>query len=109
MKKVLFAVLFLAGCNSLIKNQNDSEKLIKLDAEPKDCVYLYKIQSQAAVYSSEDAERYLENQIAEDNSVGGNAYFVTDQAKRPNRWIPFAPENTFVLSANVYNCSKLKK
>ena len=105
MKKIFagLAVLALAACGGMIKNENGSELLTKLDGEPTGCVYLYKIESEISVYDSDDARRYLENRIA-DQARGGNAYWITSQRTRPNEWVIFGPERAFILTANVYDC-----
>ena len=96
-------VLGLAACGGYIKNQNGSEYLVKLDAEPVGCKFLYKLESEVSVYDAEDARRYLENRIM-DQARPGNAYLITSQRTRPNEWVVFGPERSFVLAANVYNC-----
>ena len=93
----------LAACGGLVKNENGSEYLTQLDAEPMGCTYLYKIESEVSVYDADDARRYLENRIA-DQARGGNAYWITSQRTRPNEWVIFGPERAFVLAANVYDC-----
>ena len=105
MKKIfsVFAVLALAACNNLIKNENGSEFLTQLNGEPMGCTYLYKIETEASVYDSDDARRYLENRIV-DQARGGNAYWITSQRTRPNEWVIFGPERAFILTANVYDC-----
>ncbi len=105
MKKVLsvLAVVALAACGGMIKNENGSEFLTQLDGEPTACVYLYKIESEVSVYDADDARRYLENRIA-DQARGGNAYWITSQRTRPNEWVVFGPERAFILTANVYDC-----
>lgn len=103
-KFALYSLLLtLFACGGFIKNENGSEYIVKLDSEPTGCVFLYKIESEVSVYDSEDAQRYLENRIA-DNSRPGNAYFVTSQRTRPNEWVVFGPERAFILTANVYDC-----
>lgn len=109
-KSFIFCVvlLILSACGGFIKNENGSEFITKLDSEPNDCTYLYKIESNVSVYNADDARRYLENTIA-DQETPGNAYFITDQKKKPSaKRIIFGPENTFVLTANVYDCPRLK-
>lgn len=101
--KVLFLCVVLAGCGNLVKNENGSQYITKLDAEPIGCTFLYKIESEVSVYDSEDARRYLENRIA-DQARGGNAYWIVSQRTRPNEWVIFGPERTFILAANVYEC-----
>lgn len=103
----LLLCLFLLACGGYIKNENGSEYLVKLDAEPVGCVFLYKLESEVSVYDAEDARRYLENRIA-DQSRPGNAYWVTSQRTRPNEWVVFGPERAFVLTANVYDCPNVR-
>lgn len=106
MKKtfaIFTAILALAGCGGMIKNENGSEYLTQLDAEPIGCTFLYKLESEVSVYDADDARRYLENRIA-DQARPGNAYWITSQRTRPNEWVIFGPERSFVLVANVYDC-----
>lgn len=99
-------ILSVAACGGLVKNKNGSEFLIRLDAEPIGCAYLYKIQTDVSVYNIEDARRYMENAIVE-KTVSGNAYWITSQTTKQNDWVFFGPERSFVLNANVYNCPHL--
>lgn len=105
MKKFLsiFALFTVAACGGMVKNENGSEHLVQLTAEPVGCTYLYKIESEVSVYDVADARRYLENRIA-DNARGGNAYWITSSRTRPNEWVVFGPERAFIMTANVYNC-----
>ena len=105
MKKVLFAIsaVALAACGGMVKNQNGSEYITQLKAEPIGCTFLYKLEAESSVYDVDDARRYLENKIA-DQARPGNAYWITSQRTRPNEWVIFGPERTFVMVANVYDC-----
>ena len=105
MKKVffLFGILALAACGGMIKNENGSELIKQLDAEPIGCTFLYKLESEVSVYDADDARRYMENRIA-DQARPGNAYWIVSQRTRPNEWVIFGPERSFVLVANVYDC-----
>lgn len=106
MKKIfaIFAVLLsVSSCSNMIKNENNSQYLVKLDAEPIGCTFLYKLESEVSVYAAEDARRYLENRIV-DQARPGNAYWITSQRTKPNEWVIFGPERAFVLVANVYDC-----
>ena len=105
MKKIfaLFAVLGLCACSGLVKNENGSEFITQLSAEPIGCTFLYKLESEVSVYDADDARRYLENRIA-DQARPGNAYWIVSQRTRPNEWVVFGPERAFVLVANVYDC-----
>jgi hypothetical protein len=106
MKKILLFVsglFLLTACDGLIKNKNGSEYLVQLDSEPVGCIYLYKLESEVSVYDANDARRYLENRIA-DQERPGNAYWITSQRTKPNEWVLFGPERAFILNANVYEC-----
>ena len=105
MKKIIafLACVALASCGGMIKNENGSEFITQLDAEPIGCTYLYKLESEVSVYDADDARRYLENRIA-DQARPGNAYWITSQRTRPNEWVIFGPERSFILTANVYDC-----
>ena len=106
MKKALAVcslMLALSACGNMIKNENGSEYLTQLEAEPIGCTFLYKIESEVSVYDADDARRYLENRIA-DQARPGNAYWITSQRTRPNEWVIFGPERAFILVANVYDC-----
>ena len=105
MKKIfaLFAVVALAACGGMVKNQNGSEYITQLDAEPIGCTFLYKLESEVSVYDADDARRYMENRIA-DQARPGNAYWIVSQRTKPNEWVIFGPERAFVLVANVYDC-----
>lgn len=105
MKKIyiLFACIALSACSGMIKNENGSEFIKQLDAEPIGCTFLYKLESEVSVYDADDARRYLENRIA-DQARPGNAYWIVSQRTRPNEWVIFGPERSFVLVANVYDC-----
>jgi hypothetical protein len=105
MKKV-FAILLALGltaCGGMIKNENGSERLVKLDSEPIACTFLYKLETEVSVYDAEDARRYMENRIV-DQARSGNAYWITSLRTKPNEWVVFGPERSFVLVANVYDC-----
>ena len=105
MKKLfaLFVLVLMAACGRMIHNENGSEYLTQLEAEPIGCTFLYKLESEVSVYDAEDARRYLENRIA-DQARPGNAYWIVAQRTRPNKWVLFGPERAFVLTANVYDC-----
>jgi len=93
----------LTACGGMIDNENGSENLKRLDAEPVGCTFLYKLETEVSVYDSDDARRYLENRII-DQARKGNAYWITSMRTRPNEWVVFGPERAFVLAANVYDC-----
>lgn len=100
---LLFALCFLLGCTSSISHENGADQLVQLNAEPIGCQYLYKLESETSVYDADDAKRYLENRIA-DQERRGNAYWITSQRTRPNEWVVFGPERAYIIAANVYRC-----
>ncbi|MBO8424873.1 MAG: hypothetical protein IAC69_00110 [Proteobacteria bacterium] len=104
-KKYAFSLLFLglAACGGMIKPEEGSQYLRQLEAEPIGCTFLYKIESEVSVYDADDARTYLENRIV-DQARPGNAYWITSQRTRPNEWVIFGPERSFILVANVYDC-----
>ena len=106
MKKIFvlcLVMLGIVGCGGMIKNENGSQYLVQLEAEPIGCTFLYKLESEVSVYDVDDARRYLENRIV-DQARSGNAYWITSQRTKPNEWVIFGPERAFVLVANVYDC-----
>lgn len=103
----IFTILLLAACGGLIKNENGSQYLVQLDAEPIGCTFLYKLESEVSVYDADDARRYLENRIV-DQVRPGNSYWIVSQRTKPNEWVIFGPERAFILTANVYDCPNLQ-
>lgn len=100
MKKILLiSVLTIAACTNYVKLESDV--LVRLTAEPKNCTLLYTMDADANFYSEDDAVRYLENQIVK---KGGNSFFVTKKEKHQNEWKMFAPEYSYAITANVYDC-----
>ena len=107
MKKlVLFALLTLIGCGGYVTNENGSENLKQLNSKPDNCTFLYKLESDVSVYDEDDARRYLENRIA-DQEKPGNAYWIISQRTRSNPSAIFGPKNAFIMVANVYDCPDL--
>ena len=105
MKKIFLSFLFLGlcACSGLVKNENGSQYLVQLDAEPIGCTYLYKLESEVSVYDADDARRYLENRLV-DQARPGNADWIVSQRTKPHEGVIFGPERAFVLTANVYDC-----
>ena len=104
MKKYfLIFGLILSGCGSFIKAEPGSEELTRIDAEPIGCKFLYKMDADAAVYDSKDAERYLRNRIV-NQSQQGNTYWMISQRTKPIEDAIFGPKQSFIMTANVYDC-----
>jgi len=106
MKKLaLLSVLVLVACNNTVDVKEGANKLVRLHSEPTGCQFLYELDADASFYSEADAIRYLENRIAE---RPGNAYWLKSNTKRQNEWKMFAPEYSYAMTANVYDCPNLK-
>lgn len=111
MKKylsLLVVAIAVVGCGGYIKNENGSENIKQLTQEPKDCLFLYKMETTVSAYKQDDARRYLENSIAS-QSRPGNAYLITDKRTKENPGAVFGPDESFIYTAKVYECSDLPK
>lgn len=106
MKKIaLFGLLaLLTACNHTIKPENDADKLVQLNAEPKNCVYLYKLDADVSVYSHDDAVQYVKNRIAQQHKTG-NAFWLEKDETKQNSWVMFGPEYKYFMTARVYDCA----
>jgi len=107
MKKLLTLAITitLCACNNTVDVKEGANKLVRLHSEPTGCQFLYELDADANFYSEADAVRYLENRIVERS---GNAYWLKSNTKRQNEWKMFAPEYSYVMTANVYDCPSLK-
>ncbi len=107
MNKILlgFLALTIAACSNFVSNQNGSENLIELESQPINCTFLYKTKFEVSLYSEEDAKRYIENSIV-DNDNAGNAYWIVSSRTRENEGAIFGPTKTFIMNTNVYNCAE---
>ena len=109
MKKIIVCLTLglLAACSNTVKVENDSDKLVLVDKEPKGCVFLYKINADASFYSYEDAVAYLKNQIANTGKTGNVVWLEKDE-KQQNSWVMFGPEYKYIMTARVYDCANLE-
>lgn len=106
MKKFLYlaCAVALSACSNTVTEQMGAEDIRKLDKESTGCEFLYKLETESAVYSYEDAERYLKNRIAGQENNKGNAFLIVYQRTRENPDAVFGPKKSFILTANVYEC-----
>ena len=104
MKKTLIitSLLALAACASAT---NAGNGLNRLEAEPKNCEYLYTLDSSSATYSISDAYDYLEKSILEQKALG-DSYYISNQNVLENAGAIFGPKKTYKFKAKVYNCNK---
>jgi len=104
MKKYL-SVISLIALSACATATDAGNGLVRLDAEPKDCEYLYTIDSNATTYKLADAYDYVEKSILEQEKQG-DSYYVLKQTISENPDAVFGPKNTFKFKVKVYNCQK---
>lgn len=104
MRKYLFigAIVLLSGCAGTVDNNNG---LVRLNEEPKNCEYLYTLDSSSSTYSISDAYDYLEKSILEQKSFG-DAYYIAKENILENSGAIFGPKHTYKFKAKVYDCYK---
>ena len=104
MKKsiMLMSLVALSACATATDAGNG---LVRLDTEPKNCEYLYTINSSATTYKLAGAYDFLEKTILEQKTLG-DSYYVVSQDVVENPDAVFGPENTFKFKVKVYNCQK---
>ena len=98
-----FAAALLVACSNTVSPTPGSEDIVRLNSEPEGCRFLYKLDTESAVYKSEDAEIYLKNRIAS-QPIPGNSFWLISERSRENPSAVFGPKNTFLITANVYEC-----
>lgn len=102
MKKIfILSVLCLAAC---VQSIESCSGLKRLGSEPKDCEFLYTINTSVTNYNLEDAYDFLEKRIMEQHMVG-DSYYIVQQETEKNEEAIFGPENTFKFKTKVYKCS----
>ena len=104
MKKIisLLSLVVLSACAQATDAGNG---LNRLDAEPKNCEYLYTIDSTATSYKLSGAIDYMEKSILEQDRQG-DSYYIVKQDTVENPDAVFGPKNTFKFKVKVYNCQK---
>ena len=103
MKKViLLTAVLLSACATTTDIGNG---LVRLDAEPTNCEYLYTLDSTATTYKLSGAYDYLEKTILEQEKIG-DSYYIVNQGIKENEDAIFGPKNTFKFKVKVYNCEK---
>ena len=103
-KTLLYCAVF--GLTACVTQTNDGNRLTRLETEPKNCEFLYTLDSSATTYKLTDAYDYLEKMILEQNTLGDSYYIVkentVDNVNRPL----FGPDHTYKFKVKVYNCDK---
>ena len=107
MKKILMLCFIgvLAACTNTVKTEKNSDELVMVKSQPKNCVYLSKIEVEASVYSHDDAMQFLKNRIAAENkNKKGNVFWIEKDQQEQNEWVMFGPEYKYFMTAHLYNC-----
>jgi len=102
-KTVLFCgCLVIAACAT---STNAGNGLTRLENEPKNCEYLYALDSSVTTYKLADAYDYVEKSILEQKSLG-DSYLVVNESVLDNAGAIFGPDHTYKFKVKVYNCNK---
>ncbi len=109
MRGLILSVLLLgvSACTNTVDVSNGADALVQLESQPKNCMYLYKIDADVSLYSHDDAIRYLKNRIVAQNKSGKYFWLERDDVKQ-NDWIMFGPEYKYIMTARVYDCDNKK-
>ena len=104
MKKSTAFILgiILAGCAA---STGPGNGLTRLQYEPKNCEYLYALDSSVTTYKISDAYDYVEKSILEQKKTG-DSYYVSNESVLENPGAIFGPKNTYKFKVKVYNCNK---
>ena len=103
MKKLLLLSLFLGACATTVPEQDNG--IVRLTSEPKNCEYLYNVDTTMTSYNVKDAYDFLEKRIIEQDGLG-DTYYITGEETQENEGAIFGPKNTFKVKAKVYKCKK---
>ena len=99
---VFISLIVLAACAQTVDTENG---LTRLKSEPKDCEYLYTMDSSATSYKLSGAYEYLEKTILDQRKLG-DSYYVVNENIVENPDAVFGPKNTFKFKVKVYKCEK---
>lgn len=104
MKKYMLLVSLVA-LSACATTTDAGTGLVRLDSEPKNCEYLYTLDSSATNYKLTGAYEYLEKTILEQEKIGDSYYIVKqDITEIPDTF--FGPDKTFKFKVKVYDCQK---
>lgn len=104
MKKILTlsSLIVLAACAT---STDAGSGLVRLDSEPKNCEFLYTLDSTVTNYKLSDAYEYLEKTILEQEKIG-DSYYIVKQDITEKTDTFFGPDKTFKFKVKVYSCQK---
>ena len=98
----LISLVVLGACAT---TTDAGSGLNKLKTEPKDCKYLYTMDTSSTSYKIDGAYEYLEKSILEQRKIG-DSYYILSQSTKENEDAVFGPKNTFKFKVKVYDCEK---
>lgn len=104
MKKTMCLISLLGLCACATGGTKTENGLIRLDAEPKNCQFLYNLDSSVTTYKLSDAYNYVEQSILENKSLG-DSYYVVSENTVDNVGAIFGPEHIYKFKIKVYNCN----
>lgn len=103
MKKLVSICAFLVLC-ACAQSTGAGNGLTRLNSEPKNCEFLYTIDSSVSTYKIADAYDFIEKRIMEEKGFG-DSYFIDQEDIMKNPGAIFGPKNTYKLKAKVYKCN----
>ncbi len=101
MKKVLLLTLLLASCAG---NNIENKSFYVLENEPQNCEYLYTLNTTAKVYDMNEAKKYLESALNDQDKIG-DSYLIVETQTLENPGAVFGPKNTYKFKVKVFNCN----
>ncbi len=104
MKKYM-TIISLIALSACATTTDAGTGLVRLNNEPKNCEFLYTLDSNVTNYKLADAYEYLEKTILEQEKIGDSYYIVKQDVSEIPDAI-FGPKNTFKFKVKVYNCQK---
>ena len=105
MKKSI-ALISLMGLCACATTQNPDNGLFSLKEEPKNCEFLYNLDSSVTTYKISGAYDYVEKSILENKSLIGDSYYIVNEDIIDNVGAVFGPEHTYKFKVKVYDCIK---
>jgi hypothetical protein len=103
MKKLVSICVSLVLC-ACAQSTGAGNGLTRLNSEPKNCEFLYTIDSSVSTYKIADAYDFIEKRIMEEKGFG-DSYFIDQEDIMKNPGAIFGPKNTYKLKAKVYKCN----
>lgn len=98
-KLCLLPMFALCACATSTDSGNGLNRLYK---EPKNCEYLYTLDSNVTMYKIANAYDYIEKTILDQKIIGDSYYVVNEDVNKES----FLEPDNFKFKVKVYNCNK---